>query len=167
MSSGWQSLVQKVPSSTFRRCLFALGGSQLAFPLVPIIVRYHIAQRTVSAESRGFVENSYLRGFTPQEFSFHPMAEREGLIDTAVKTAESVYIQCWSVKALEDVVVCYDGAVRNSLGDLIQFIYGEDGMDGACIEKWTVKTFGFNVSCCYRFGRGNKLAHRRRTANKT
>ena len=73
------------------------------------------------------------------------MAEREGLIDTAVKTAESVYIQRRSVKALEDVVVCYDGAVRNSLGDLIQFIYREDGMDGACIEKWTVKTFGLNV----------------------
>src|SRR6266576_7030183 len=118
MSSRWQSLVQKVPSSTFRRCLFAPGGSRLAFPLVSIIVRYHTAQRTVLSESRGFVENSYLRGFTPQEISFHPMAEREGLIDTAVKTAESVCIQRRSVKALEDIVVCYDGAVRNSLGDL-------------------------------------------------
>jgi DNA-directed RNA polymerase II subunit RPB1 len=49
---------------------------------------------------------------------------REGLIDTAVKTAETSYIQHRLVKALEDVVVCYDGTdctVRNSFGDLIQF----------------------------------------------
>ncbi|KAH8797388.1 RNA polymerase Rpb1, domain 6-domain-containing protein [Flagelloscypha sp. PMI_526] len=39
------------------------------------------------------------------------------------------------VKVLEDVMVCYDGTVRNSLGDLVQFVYGEDGMDGAFIEK--------------------------------
>ncbi|KAE9384090.1 RNA polymerase II largest subunit [Gymnopus androsaceus JB14] len=80
-------------------------------------------------ESRGFVENSYLRGLTPQEFFFRAMAGREGLIDTAVKTAEAGYIQRYLVKALEDVTVCYDGTVRNSLGDLIQFVCGEDGMD--------------------------------------
>jgi len=72
------------------------------------------------------------------------MAGREGLIDTAVKTAETGYIQRRLVKALEDVMVCYDGTVRNSLGDLIQFVYGEDGMDGAFIEKQTIETFGLN-----------------------
>jgi DNA-directed RNA polymerase beta' subunit len=60
------------------------------------------------------------------------MAGREGLIDTAVKTAETGYIQRRLVKALEDVMVAYDGTVRNSLGDVVQFVYGEDGMDGAC-----------------------------------
>ncbi|KAL0061633.1 DNA-directed RNA polymerase II core subunit rpo21 [Marasmius tenuissimus] len=75
---------------------------------------------------------------------FHAMAGREGLIDTAVKTAETGYIQCRLVKALEDVMVCYDGTVRNSLGDLIQFVYGEDGMDGAFIEKQSTDTFGLN-----------------------
>ncbi|KAJ7171702.1 DNA-directed RNA polymerase II, subunit 1 [Mycena crocata] len=62
------------------------------------------------------------RGF---EFFFHAMAGREGLIDTAIKTAETGYIQRRLVKALEDVMVCYDGT----------FVYGEDGMDGAFIEK--------------------------------
>ncbi|TEB31022.1 beta and beta-prime subunits of DNA dependent RNA-polymerase [Coprinellus micaceus] len=92
-------------------------------------------------ESRGFVENSYLRGLTPQEFFFHAMAGREGLIDTAVKTAKTGYIHRRFVKALEDVMVCYGGTVRNSLGDLIQFVYGEDGMDRAFIEKQSIETF--------------------------
>ncbi|KZT42808.1 beta and beta-prime subunits of DNA dependent RNA-polymerase [Sistotremastrum suecicum HHB10207 ss-3] len=104
----------------------------------------HFTKDDFSPEARGFVENSYLRGLTPQEFFFHAMAGREGLIDTAVKTAETGYIQRRLVKALEDVMVCYDGTVRNSLGDLIQFIYGEDGMDGAYIENQNIPTFHLN-----------------------
>ncbi|KAI0063081.1 beta and beta-prime subunits of DNA dependent RNA-polymerase [Artomyces pyxidatus] len=104
----------------------------------------HFTKDDFSPEARGFVENSYLRGLTPQEFFFHAMAGREGLIDTAVKTAETGYIQRRLVKALEDVMVCYDGTVRNSLGDLIQFVYGEDGMDGAFIERQHIDTFDLN-----------------------
>ncbi|KAF2401841.1 putative DNA-dependent RNA polymerase II largest subunit [Trichodelitschia bisporula] len=95
----------------------------------------HFTKDDYSPESRGFVENSYLRGLTPSEFFFHAMAGREGLIDTAVKTAETGYIQRRLVKALEDVSVKYDGTVRNSLGDIVQFVYGEDGLDGQRIEK--------------------------------
>ncbi|EUC41112.1 hypothetical protein COCMIDRAFT_9124 [Bipolaris oryzae ATCC 44560] len=95
----------------------------------------HFSKDDYSPESRGFVENSYLRGLTPSEFFFHAMAGREGLIDTAVKTAETGYIQRRLVKALEDVMVKYDGTVRNSMGDIVEFIYGEDGLDGAHIEK--------------------------------
>ena len=95
----------------------------------------HFAKDDYSPESRGFVENSYLRGLTPQEFFFHAMAGREGLIDTAVKTAETGYIQRRLVKALEDVGVEYDGTVRNSLNYVIQFVYGEDGMDGSAFEE--------------------------------
>jgi DNA-directed RNA polymerase II subunit RPB1 len=95
----------------------------------------HFTKDDYSPESRGFVENSYLRGLTPSEFFFHAMAGREGLIDTAVKTAETGYIQRRLVKALEDVMVKYDGTVRNSLGDIIEFIYGEDGLDGGHIEN--------------------------------
>ncbi|KAF2017627.1 DNA-directed RNA polymerase II subunit RPB1 [Aaosphaeria arxii CBS 175.79] len=94
----------------------------------------HFTKDDYSPESRGFIENSYLRGLTPQEFFFHAMAGREGLIDTAVKTAETGYIQRRLVKALEDVMVKYDGTVRNSMGDIVEFVYGEDGLDGACIE---------------------------------
>lgn len=101
----------------------------------------HFTKDDFSPEARGFVENSYLRGLTPQEFFFHAMAGREGLIDTAVKTAETGYIQRRLVKALEDVSVCYDGTVRNSLGDILQFVYGEDGIDGAFIERQRVDPF--------------------------
>jgi DNA-directed RNA polymerase II subunit RPB1 len=98
----------------------------------------HFTKDDYSPESRGFVENSYLRGLTPTEFFFHAMAGREGLIDTAVKTAETGYIQRRLVKALEDVMAKYDGTVRNSLGDIVQFVYGEDGLDGVHIEKQRV-----------------------------
>ena len=98
----------------------------------------HFTKDDYSPESRGFVENSYLRGLTPTEFFFHAMAGREGLIDTAVKTAETGYIQRKLIKALEEVMVKYDGTVRNSLGDIVQFVYGEDGLDGAHIENQRV-----------------------------
>ncbi|KAK8181272.1 hypothetical protein BC567DRAFT_284571 [Phyllosticta citribraziliensis] len=95
----------------------------------------HFTKDDYSPAARGFVQNSYLRGLTPTEFFFHAMAGREGLIDTAVKTAETGYIQRRLVKALEDVMTKYDGTVRNSLGDIVQFVYGEDGLDGIAIEK--------------------------------
>ena len=100
----------------------------------------HFAKDDYSAPSRGFVENSYLRGLTPTEFFFHAMAGREGLIDTAVKTAETGYIQRRLVKALEEVSVQYDGTVRDSRGNILQFIYGEDGLDGGHIENQRVDT---------------------------
>ncbi|KAJ3342246.1 DNA-directed RNA polymerase II subunit rpb1 [Entophlyctis luteolus] len=94
----------------------------------------HFTKDDHSPEARGFVENSYLRGLTPQEFFFHAMGGREGLIDTAVKTAETGYIQRRLVKALEDVMAKYDATVRNSANHIVQFCYGEDGMDGAKVE---------------------------------
>lgn len=100
----------------------------------------HFTKDDYGPESRGFVENSYLSGLTPQEFFFHAMGGREGLIDTAVKTSETGYIQRRLVKALEDVMVKYDGTVRNSIGHVIQFIYGEDGMAGELIEDQKLET---------------------------
>jgi DNA-directed RNA polymerase II subunit RPB1 len=95
----------------------------------------HFTKDDFGPESRGFVENSYLRGLTPQEFFFHAMGGREGLIDTAVKTASTGYIQRRLVKAMEDLMVRYDGTVRNAMGEVIQFLYGEDGMEGTAIES--------------------------------
>lgn len=106
---------------------------------IPFGFRYrtlpHFTKDDYGPESRGFAENSYLRGLTPQEFFFHAMGGREGLIDTAVKTAETGYIQRRLVKALEDVMVRYDGTVRNGNGEILQFRYGEDGLDATCIER--------------------------------
>eukprot|EP01117_Protostelium_nocturnum_P012755 TRINITY_DN4718_c0_g2_i1.p1 TRINITY_DN4718_c0_g2~~TRINITY_DN4718_c0_g2_i1.p1 ORF type:complete len:1744 (-),score=622.93 TRINITY_DN4718_c0_g2_i1:65-5296(-) len=94
----------------------------------------HFTKDNFGPESKGFVENSYLRGLTPQEFFFHAMGGREGVIDTAVKTSETGYIQRRLIKAMEDVMVKYDGTVRNSLGEVVQFLYGEDGLDACSVE---------------------------------
>jgi DNA-directed RNA polymerase II subunit RPB1 len=86
------------------------------------------------AEARGFVENSFVKGLTPQEFFFHAMSGREGLIDTAVKTAETGYIQRQMVKAMEDLVTQHDGTVRDARGGIVQFHYGEDGISCTKVE---------------------------------
>jgi DNA-directed RNA polymerase beta' subunit len=82
-------------------------------------------------ESKGFVKNSYMKGLSPNEFFFHAMGGREGVIDTAIKTSETGYIQRRLVKAMEDIQIGYDNTVRNSLGEIVQMTYGEDGMDGS------------------------------------
>ncbi|KAH8381530.1 hypothetical protein KR093_007468, partial [Drosophila rubida] len=100
----------------------------------------HFIKDDYGPESRGFVENSYLAGLTPSEFYFHAMGGREGLIDTAVKTAETGYIQRRLIKAMESVMVSYDGTVRNSVGQLIQLRYGEDGLCGELVEFQNLPT---------------------------
>eukprot|EP00004_Rigifila_ramosa_P010589 TRINITY_DN224_c0_g1_i4.p1 TRINITY_DN224_c0_g1~~TRINITY_DN224_c0_g1_i4.p1 ORF type:complete len:1755 (+),score=386.55 TRINITY_DN224_c0_g1_i4:589-5265(+) len=104
----------------------------------------HFAKHDLGPESRGFVSNSYLSGLTPQEFFFHAMGGREGLIDTAVKTSETGYTQRRLVKAMEDVMVKYDGTVRNSSGHIVQFVYGEDGLDGAKLESQKIELYGMD-----------------------
>ncbi|CAG7659349.1 unnamed protein product [Allacma fusca] len=83
----------------------------------------------LSPRAGGFILGRFLTGIRPQEFFFHCMAGREGLIDTAVKTSRSGYLQRCLVKLLEGVVTQYDMTVRDSDGGVIQFLYGEDGMD--------------------------------------
>ncbi|KAH3683659.1 hypothetical protein WICPIJ_005343 [Wickerhamomyces pijperi] len=117
----------------------SVEGKRIAFGFADRTLP-HFAKDDYSPQSKGFVENSYLRGLTPQEFYFHAMGGREGLIDTAVKTAETGYIQRRLVKALEDIMVHYDGTTRNSLGNIIQFIYGEDGLDAGHVEKQAIDT---------------------------
>lgn len=84
--------------------------------------------------AKGFVENSFYSALTPTEFFFHTMGGREGLVDTAVKTAETGYMQRRLVKALEDLCVEYDMTVRNSMGEVVQFSYGGDGLDPTYME---------------------------------
>ena len=82
-----------------------------------------------SARSGGYITNRFLTGIKPQEFFFHCMAGREGLIDTAVKTSRSGYLQRCLVKHLEGLKVNYDQTVRESDGSVLQFHYGEDSLD--------------------------------------
>ena len=95
----------------------------------------HYSKYDDSSEARGFVENSFISGQTPQEYYFHAMGGREGLIDTAVKTSETGYVQRKLIKSMEDLRVEYDYTVRNNSGCIIQFTYGDDGMDATFVES--------------------------------
>lgn len=81
------------------------------------------------ARAGGYIKDRFYSGVRPQEYYFHCMAGREGLIDTAVKTANSGYLQRCLTKQLEGVTVNYDNTVRNSDGTLVQFVYGGDAID--------------------------------------
>ena len=95
----------------------------------------HFKKYDDGAEARGFIENSFIAGLTPTEFFFHAMSGREGLIDTAVKTADTGYVQRQLVKAMEDLVVHNDGTVRDANMNITQFHYGEDGINSTKIES--------------------------------
>ena len=89
----------------------------------------------IDPEARGFITHSFMEGITPAEMMFHQAAGREGLIDTANKTAEVGALHRDIVKLLEDIKVAPDGSVRGSNGKLIQAVYGDDGFDGAELQN--------------------------------
>ena len=89
----------------------------------------HFKENDLSPKARGFVESSYRNGLKPVEFFFHAMGGREGLVDTAVRTSTSGYMQRRLVNALQDMVIENDGTVRNSDKNIIQFKFGDDGID--------------------------------------
>lgn len=89
----------------------------------------------------GYIVNRFLTGIRPQEYYFHHMAGREGLIDTAVKTSRSGYLQRCLIKGMEGLSVGYDSSVRDADGTLVQFLYGEDGLDIA--KQKYLTNFGF------------------------
>jgi hypothetical protein len=91
----------------------------------------HFKLRDLTARARGFVRSSYRKGLDPIEFFFHAMGGREGLVDTAVRTSSSGYMQRRLVNALQDMVVQNDGTVRTSTDNIIQFVYGDDRVDPA------------------------------------
>ena len=95
----------------------------------------HFAKFDDSPSARGFIDNSFISGLTPEELFFHAMAGRIGLIDTAVKTSTTGYIQRRLIKGLEDLMVCYDMTVRNNKGRIVQFSYGDDGIDTIKVER--------------------------------
>ncbi|GKT25531.1 DNA-directed RNA polymerase III subunit RPC1, partial [Aduncisulcus paluster] len=94
----------------------------------------HFMHHSKSPQAKGFVENSFYTGLSPTEFVFHTCAGREGLVDTAVKTAETGYMQRRLIKGMEDLKVQYDYSVRNSDGNIMQFIYGDDSLDPCHME---------------------------------
>jgi DNA-directed RNA polymerase II subunit RPB1 len=106
----------------------------------------HFTKYDDGPESRGFVENSFINGLTPQEFYFHAMGGREGLIDTAVKTSETGYLQRRLIKSMEDCKINYDLTVRNATGSIVQFLYGEDGINANKLENHSLPFIGMEPS---------------------
>ena len=102
-----------------------------------------------SPNARGFIENSYISGLNAPELFFHAMGGRIGLIDTAVKTSQTGYIQRRLIKGLEDIKVEYDMTVRNSKGKIVQFCYGEDGFDTTRVENQTVALVNMSIEDIY------------------
>lgn len=94
----------------------------------------YFPRKSKEPAAKGFVKNSFFSGLTPTEFFFHTVGGREGLVDTAVKTAETGYMQRRLVKSLEDLCCQYDGTVRNSEELIVQFTYGGDGLDPSMME---------------------------------
>ncbi|MCS7097244.1 MAG: DNA-directed RNA polymerase subunit A' [Candidatus Methanomethylicia archaeon] len=91
----------------------------------------HFKQGDIGMAAKGFIYSSYKSGLNPLEFFFHSMSGREGLVDTAVRTSQSGYMQRRLMNALQDLKVEYDNTVRASNGRIIQFVYGEDGINPA------------------------------------
>ena len=95
----------------------------------------HFTKYDDSPGARGFVESSYINGLSPQELFFHAMGGRVGLIDTAVKTSTTGYIQRRLIKGLEDLMVNYDMTIRTNKNKIVQFAYGDDNIDTTKVEN--------------------------------
>ena len=91
----------------------------------------HFRRGDLGAEAHGFVQSSYKEGLNPTEFFFHAIGGREGLVDTAIRTSQSGYLQRRLINALQDLEVQYDGTVKETRGIIVQFSYGEDGVDAS------------------------------------
>lgn len=109
----------------------------------------HYSKFDDTPNARGYIENSYISGLSAPELFFHAMGGRIGLIDTAVKTSKTGYIQRRLIKALEDLKVDYDMTVRNSKGKIIQFAYGDDHFESTRVESQELPLVGMSIEDVY------------------
>jgi DNA-directed RNA polymerase II subunit RPB1 len=110
-----------------------LGQSPFEGKLIPKKINGralpHFPKQDDRPYARGFITRPYNEGISPTEFFFYMMDGRSGLIDQAIKTADTGYMQRRTIKATEDVYQAYDMTVRNSTGNIIQWVYGDSGYD--------------------------------------
>ena len=122
-----------------------LGQQNLEGKRVPIMVSGKTLPSFKPFEptlrSGGFITDRFLTGIRPQEYYFHAMSGREGLVDTAVKTSRSGYLQRCVIKGLEGCKAGHDGSVRDADGSLIQALYGEDALEVS--QQAKITDFGF------------------------
>ena len=109
----------------------------------------HFTKYDDSPGARGFVESSYINGLSPQELFFHAMGGRVGLIDTAVKTSTTGYIQRRLIKGLEDLMVSYDMTVRTNKNKIVQFAYGDDNIDTVKVENQPISLVSMSIQDIY------------------
>ena len=109
----------------------------------------HYTKYDDSPAARGFVESSYINGLSPQELFFHAMGGRVGLIDTAVKTSTTGYIQRRLIKGLEDLMVNYDMTVRTNKNKVVQFSYGDDSFDTIKVENQELPVIKMSIEDIY------------------
>ncbi len=102
-----------------RRIDFGYTGRTLSF----------FKRDDLSPRARGFIYSSLMNGFKPEEFFFGAMTGRDGLMDVALRTPKSGYLYRRLANALQDLVVAYDGTVRDASNNIVQFKYGIDGID--------------------------------------
>ncbi len=111
----------------------------------------HFTKYDDSPAARGFVENSFISGLTPEELFFHAMGGRIGIIDTAVKTSQTGYIQRRLIKGLEDLKVEYDMTIRNNKNKIIQYSYGDDGFDPVKVENQIIPLAQMSLEEIYAY----------------
>ena len=109
----------------------------------------HYTKFDDSSVARGFVESSYINGLSPQELFFHAMGGRIGLIDTAVKTSTTGYIQRRLIKGLEDLMVNYDMTIRTNKNKVVQFSYGDDSIDTVKVENQDLPIIDMSIQDIY------------------
>ena len=109
----------------------------------------HFTKYDESPSARGFVESSYINGLSPQEVFFHAMGGRVGLIDTAVKTSTTGYIQRRLIKGLEDLMVNYDMTIRTNKNKIVQFKYGDDNIDTIKVENQSIPIVSMSTQDIY------------------
>jgi len=95
----------------------------------------HFKQNDISAKARGYVESNFKKGLNPIEFFFQSMGGRESLVNTAIRTARSGYMQRRIINALQDLSVHEDLSVRDSSGRIVEMLYGGDGKDPMRLKK--------------------------------
>lgn len=114
-----------------RRLVPVMCKGKRTFPYYPMNEEKNEEEHDVKKkyESRGYVRHSLIRGLNPIEFFIHAMTGRATLVTTAMNTQNSGYIQRRMTKIMEDTGVRYDGTIRDGRNKIVQFLYGDDGLD--------------------------------------
>jgi DNA-directed RNA polymerase subunit A' len=89
----------------------------------------HFKRKDLSAIARGFIRSNFIKGLNPIEYYFQSMSARESIVNTAIRTARSGYMQRRMINALQDLVVREDLTVRDGSGKIVEILYGADGKD--------------------------------------